>query len=68
MDPVNVLWRKSSYSGGANNDNCVEVGLTGAAIIAVRDSKAPHSGLLAFDHQAWSAFTAAAGAFLMPRR
>jgi hypothetical protein len=47
-------WRKSSYSGGDNN--CVEVGTTRAGI-AVRDSKNPDSDMLAFDAQAWQAFT-----------
>jgi hypothetical protein len=47
-------WRKSSYSGGDNN--CVEVGTTGAGI-AVRDSKNPDSDALAFAADTWRAFT-----------
>jgi hypothetical protein len=47
-------WRKSSYSGGDNN--CVEVGATGAGI-AVRDSKNPDSDTLAFAAGTWRAFT-----------
>jgi hypothetical protein len=47
-------WRKSSYSGGDNN--CVEVGATGAGI-AVRDSKNPDSDALAFAAGTWRAFT-----------
>ena len=47
-------WRKSSYSGGDNN--CVEVGTTGAGI-AVRDSKNPDSDALAFAAGTWQAFT-----------
>lgn len=47
-------WRKSSYSGGDNN--CVEVGTTGAGI-AVRDSKNPDSNALAFAAGTWQAFT-----------
>jgi hypothetical protein len=46
-------WRKSSYSGGGNN--CVEVA-TGAATVAVRDSKDPDGGQLAFSAEAWTAF------------
>lgn len=39
-------WRRSSYSGGAgNDDNCVEVADFPRSF-AVRDSKAPHSGVL----------------------
>ena len=49
-------WRKSSYSGGGNN--CVEVA-AGAATVAVRDSKNPAAGQLAFGAAAWTAFTAA---------
>jgi hypothetical protein len=49
-------WRKSSYSGGGNN--CVEVA-AGAATVAVRDSKDPEGGELAFGASAWTAFTTA---------
>ena len=49
-----IWWRKSSYSGGDNN--CVEVGTTGAGI-AVRDSKNPDSDALAFAAGTWRAFT-----------
>ncbi|MFB9690350.1 DUF397 domain-containing protein [Amycolatopsis plumensis] len=51
-------WRKSSYSGGANNDDCVEVAFTGTAI-AARDSKAPAAGALEVPPAAWSAFLSA---------
>lgn len=51
-------WRKSSYSGGANNDDCVEVAFT-SATIATRDSKAPAAGALEVPPAAWSAFLAA---------
>jgi hypothetical protein len=47
-------WRKSSYSGGDNN--CVEVGATGAGV-AVRDSKIPGGDALTFGAGAWQAFT-----------
>ncbi|RKS77111.1 uncharacterized protein DUF397 [Actinomadura pelletieri DSM 43383] len=42
-----VQWRKSSYSGSANDDVCVEVGrLTSGASVGVRDSKNPEAGHL----------------------
>jgi hypothetical protein len=41
----NARWRKSSYSG--SNTTCVEVAESAAAI-AVRDSKHPQAGHLAF--------------------
>lgn len=40
-----LSWRKSSYSG-ANGGQCVEVSARG--LIFVRDSKNPHSAVLAF--------------------
>ncbi|MGI5164911.1 DUF397 domain-containing protein [Spirillospora sp. CA-253888] len=47
-------WRKSSHSGHQGGE-CVEVAelVTG---IAVRDSKDPDGGRLAFDAVAWRAF------------
>ncbi|MEV0660844.1 DUF397 domain-containing protein [Actinomadura luteofluorescens] len=42
-----VKWRKSSYTGGANDNQCVELGrLTPGAGIGVRDSKDPDAGHL----------------------
>ena len=55
-DSVRRAWRKSSYSGGGNN--CVEVA-TDDATVAVRDSKDPEGGELAFSVPAWTAFTTA---------
>ncbi|PRY43927.1 DUF397 domain-containing protein [Umezawaea tangerina] len=50
-------WRKSSYSGGGNEGNCVEVAFTGPAV-AVRDSK--NTGVrLAIPADRWRAFVAA---------
>jgi hypothetical protein len=49
-------WRKSSYSGGGNQ--CVEVAAVDGAC-AVRDSKNPAAGHLAFSAAAWEAFLAA---------
>ncbi|MEV4000748.1 DUF397 domain-containing protein [Actinomadura sp. NPDC049753] len=42
-----VRWRKSSYTGGANDNQCVELGrLAPGAGIGVRDSKDPGGGHL----------------------
>ncbi|MFI8459093.1 DUF397 domain-containing protein [Kitasatospora sp. NPDC085464] len=52
-----VVWHKSSYSGGQNG-NCVEVGRpigTGRRI-KVRDTKDREGGTLSFSPEAWSAF------------
>ena len=46
-------WRKSSYSGGAEDGNCVEVSLTHDAL--VRDSKNASGDVLAFSSPAWKA-------------
>ncbi|TMR40738.1 DUF397 domain-containing protein [Actinomadura geliboluensis] len=40
-----VQWRKSSYSGSANDDVCVELGRL-APGVGVRDSKNPGGGHL----------------------
>lgn len=50
-DCVEVRWRKSSYSG--DNGACVEVDF--AETVAVRDSKNPDAGRLAFTPSAWAA-------------
>jgi hypothetical protein len=54
MDRLNVVWRKSSYSG-ANGGNCVEVA-DGPGAVLVRDSKNPDGPRLAFVPAAWQAF------------
>lgn len=42
-----VQWRKSSYTGGANDNQCVELGRVALGTrIAVRDSKNPDGGHL----------------------
>ena len=49
-------WRKSSRSGqDGSNGNCVEVAFAGPAV-AVRDSKSPNEGVLAFPSPGWSSF------------
>lgn len=37
---MNITWRKSSYSGGVNDNACVELASIPSAV-AVRDSKNP---------------------------
>jgi hypothetical protein len=49
------VWHKSSHSGD-NGGDCVEVA-PGERLIAVRDSKHPEGGKLAFSRSAWAAFT-----------
>lgn len=44
---MNVQWRKSSYSGGVDDHQCVELGrLAPGTRIAVRDSKDPDGARL----------------------
>jgi hypothetical protein len=57
-DLSRALWRKSSRSG-SNGGNCVEVATNVPGIVAVRDSKDPNGPTLAFDPEAWTAFTKA---------
>ncbi|NKE57625.1 DUF397 domain-containing protein [Lentzea sp. PSKA42] len=47
-------WRKSSYSGATEDDNCVEVSVALDAL--VRDSKNPSGGVLTFGSTAWKNF------------
>jgi Domain of unknown function (DUF397) len=47
-------WRKSSYSGGAQN--CVEVAGNLPGAVGVRDSKDPDGQALVFATTAWRAF------------
>jgi Domain of unknown function (DUF397) len=49
-------WRKSSYSGGQNN-NCVELDMSVQAT-RVRDSKCRQGGFLKLDRTAWESFVA----------
>ncbi|GHH60642.1 hypothetical protein GCM10017774_85370 [Lentzea cavernae] len=50
----NFTWRKSSYSGGTDGSNCVEVAF--AQAVRVRDSKNTASPELEFSVGAWQAF------------
>ncbi|MFF9057515.1 DUF397 domain-containing protein [Streptomyces sp. NPDC014882] len=48
-------WRKSSYSGEGDGNNCVEIAHS-TAQVAVRDSKAPARTPLTFPAPAFAAF------------
>ncbi|MFJ9115509.1 DUF397 domain-containing protein [Streptomyces sp. NPDC102394] len=48
-------WRKSSYSGDGDGDNCVELAPT-PTHTAVRDSKAPARATLTFPTPAFTTF------------
>jgi uncharacterized protein DUF397 len=55
------VWRKSTFSQGAENSDCVEVGF-GSDRTAIRDSKNPDGGMLTLPSQVWDSFrTAIAG-------
>lgn len=45
---MSVQWRKSSHSGGADDQHCVELGRISPRLdeVAVRDSKDPDGGCL----------------------
>ncbi|AQS69438.1 DUF397 domain-containing protein [Streptomyces pactum] len=51
-------WQKSSYSGGGEGNDCVEIAHRGPHI-AVRDSKAPARATLTFPTPAFTAFLTA---------
>jgi len=51
-------WRKSSYSGGGDGNNCVEIA-TAPTHAAIRDSKAPAYGTLTFTTGPFSLFVQA---------
>ncbi|MFF4310838.1 DUF397 domain-containing protein [Streptomyces sp. NPDC001507] len=50
-------WRKSSYSGEGDGNNCVEIATT-PTHTAVRDSKAPSARTLTFPVGAFAGFVA----------
>ncbi|WP_055548955.1 DUF397 domain-containing protein [Streptomyces sp. NBRC 110028] len=52
-------WRKSSYSGNQQGDECVEVADGVSGLVPVRDSKTPLAPVLVFTQDAWGAFLAA---------
>jgi hypothetical protein len=49
-----VQWRKSSYSGGANDQHCVELGRLSSGV-GVRDSKDSEGGHLSLSVTDFSA-------------
>ncbi|GAA3387181.1 DUF397 domain-containing protein [Cryptosporangium minutisporangium] len=52
-----VVWRKSTYSSG--DGNCLEIAVTAAESVYVRDSKHPNSYVLNFSRESWTSFTSA---------
>ncbi|MEV5592564.1 DUF397 domain-containing protein [Streptomyces sp. NPDC052496] len=57
MNPSDITWRKSTYSGG--QDECLEIadGLPTGSPVSVRDSKRPDGPHLRFSTLAWASFT-----------
>lgn len=55
MDLTKAQWRKSSRSAGGEGAACVEVAFIDGEI-AVRDSKNPDTGVLAFPAESWRQF------------
>lgn len=53
-------WRKSSYSGA--NSDCVEVA-HGPAVVGIRDSKSPDTGVPTVPRAAWTAFLVTSARF-----
>lgn len=51
-------WRKSSYSGGGDGNNCVEIA-THADHVSIRDSKTPTMRALTVPAGAFAAFIGA---------
>ncbi|MER5648177.1 DUF397 domain-containing protein [Streptosporangium sp. NPDC002524] len=54
-DLTDAEFRKSSYSGGTN-DNCVEVATNLPGLVIVRDSKDPSGPVLTFTPRDWTNF------------
>jgi hypothetical protein len=55
IDLSQALWRKASYSNGANA-SCVEVASNLPGVTAMRDSKHPEAGALVVGRDAFAAF------------
>ncbi|MFG3223427.1 DUF397 domain-containing protein [Kitasatospora sp. NPDC048194] len=51
---VDLVWRKSSFSGAQSN--CVEVAVGAEGAVPVRDSKDPDGPALLFATEAWDSF------------
>ncbi|MGW3953405.1 DUF397 domain-containing protein [Streptomyces sp. NPDC004752] len=54
-DASELVWFRSSYSGGTNGESCVEIA-TRPGTVHVRDSKNTSGPRLALTPTAWSAF------------
>ncbi|MFJ5105283.1 DUF397 domain-containing protein [Streptomyces sp. NPDC088554] len=55
----NVIWRKSSYSGGGSGGgDCIEIA-DRTEVRVIRDSKNPHRAVLVFPADNWSSFIGA---------
>ncbi|GGT11193.1 MULTISPECIES: DUF397 domain-containing protein [Streptomyces] len=54
-DLGNLIWRKSSYSDGGDN-NCVEVATGVFGVVPVRDSKVGDGDVVLVGRDAWGAF------------
>ncbi|MGW1954645.1 DUF397 domain-containing protein [Streptomyces sp. NPDC001920] len=56
-DLSNARWHKSTYSGGAGGEDCIEVADGVPGTVPVRDTKlAPDSPVLLFPAHAWDSF------------
>jgi Domain of unknown function (DUF397) len=53
VEPGELAWRKSSYSG---NNGCVEIAPLPRGYVALRDSKNPGRGFLVYDAHEWTSF------------
>lgn len=52
---ASVQWKKSSFSGGGEGNDCVEIANLRTRV-AIRDSKAPAQGTLSFPAGSFTAF------------
>jgi hypothetical protein len=53
--PTVRRWRRSNFSTGTGNDNCVEIAVD-ERVVAVRDSKNAGGSVLGFSPAAWRPF------------
>jgi hypothetical protein len=54
---MSVEWRKSSHSGGVNDNACVELARL-SGVVGVRDSKNPEAGPLSLSCRQFAQLTA----------
>lgn len=55
MDSDGAVWRKSSWSSGGGDGDCVEIAILTDAVM-VRDSQRPDGPILTFARTEWQAF------------